>query len=79
MKRSVLDWLEANALKQRSKRTTCTLHTKAFDRLCDELGASRNQDSVLVSFDKGVVVQRRVFVVREATDALSPERRALRV
>lgn len=63
--RSVLDWLEAEALKRKSKRMTCTLHTRAFDRLCDELGAPREQDSVLVSFDAGAIVQRRVFVVRE--------------
>ncbi len=66
---SVLDWLEARALKANKKHMTCKLFTKAFDRLCDELGASREQNAVLVSFDAGAIAQRRVYVVRtEAED-----------
>lgn len=63
---SVLDWLEKNASRQTQKRVTCRLYTKAFDRLCVELGAATTQDSLLVSFDAGAITQRRVFVVRDA-------------
>lgn len=69
-KPSVLDWLEKRAALADKKHLTCHLYTKAFDRLCDELGASREQNAVLVSFDAGAVVQRRVFVVRTQAEDL---------
>lgn len=62
---SVLDWLEKNAARQTKPRVVCRLYTKAFDRLCIELGAATTQDSLLVSFDNGAIAQRRVFVVRD--------------
>lgn len=62
---SVLEWLEKNAAQQTKPRVTCRLYTKAFDRLCVELGATTAQDSLLVSFDAGAIAQRRVFVVRD--------------
>lgn len=71
-KPSVLEWLEKNAFRREGKRITCRLYTKAFDSLCDELGATRKQDSLLVSFDEGAIAQRRVFVVRDQRPTEQP-------